>query len=59
LKKKGGEEKGHQTYKLFGTCSMNQHVEIEHHELMFAYLLELTAIVNGISRGSEDGSQLR
>ncbi len=37
---------------------MNQHVEIEHHELLFAYLLELVAIVDGISRGSEEGSQL-
>ncbi len=37
---------------------MNQHVEIEHNELLFAYLLELVAIVDGISRGSEEGSQL-
>ncbi len=58
LKKIKGEEKVHQTYKLFGTSSMNQHVEIEHHELLFAYLLELVAIVDGISRGSEEGSQL-
>lgn len=58
LKKNKREEKGHQTYKLFGIGSMNQHVETEHHELMFAYLLELVAIVDGISRGSEEGSQL-
>jgi len=58
VEKNKGEEKGHQTYKLFGTCSMNQHVETKHHELLFAYLLELVAIVDGISRGSEEGSQL-
>ncbi len=37
---------------------MNQHVEAEHHELLFAYLLELVAVVDGISRGSKEGSQL-
>jgi hypothetical protein len=37
---------------------MNQHVEVEHHELLFTYLLELVAIIDGISRGSEEGSQL-
>jgi hypothetical protein len=58
LKKNKGEEKGHQTYKLFGISFMNQHVEVEHHELLFTYLLELVAIIDGISRGSEEGSQL-
>jgi hypothetical protein len=58
LKKNKGERKGHQTYKLSCISSMNQHVEIEHNELLFAYLLELVAIVDGISRGSEEGSQL-
>jgi hypothetical protein len=58
LKKNKGQEKGHQTYKLFGTSFMNQHVEIEHHELLFAYLLELVAIVDGISRWNQEGSKL-
>jgi hypothetical protein len=58
VEKNKGEERGHQTYTLFGTCSMNQHVEAEHHELLFAYLLYLVAIVDDISRGSEEGSQL-
>jgi hypothetical protein len=58
LKKNKGGKKGHETYKLFGIGFMNQHVEVEHHELLFTYLLELVAIVDGILRGSEEGSQL-
>jgi hypothetical protein len=44
------------TYKLFGTSYMKQHVEVEHHELLFTNLSKFAYVNDGILKGSEEGN---